>query len=251
MIHLGLPAYNEQASIDPLFARIAEAGNRGPALSVLLFDDGSTDETVALASRWQDRLDVSIIKGGVNQGLGWAIRNLMLEFLARSSPGDSLVIMDCDDTHDPGQIREMLSVAESVGPNAVIVASRYRRGSSTFGVPMARRIPSFCLRMLYRVVLPIDGVRDYSCGFRLYTHHVVKAIAVSTGNAMVLERGFACMPEVLVRASITGAVVREIPMILRYDRKSSESKMDVSSNSIRLLAVLWKWRRLRDSVRRS
>ena len=242
-VYLCLPAYNEEPSIRPLFQRIIKLNNSfsDPVdrIKVVLYDDGSTDATVAEAKAFADDLDLVIIQNETNYGLGVAVRSLLQYFTTEASEDDFAVIMDCDDTHDPSQIPEILLALKQAD---VIVASRYRRGSATTGVPFHRLFVSFTFMLLVKAVLPIKGVRDYSCGYRGYSSNILRRVSNLTDARFVEETGFAAMPELLWNCARAGARVGEIPMNLSYERKLSDSKMDVNDNTKRLLKLIVKLR---------
>lgn len=242
MIYLGLPAFNEELSIDPLFQRIYELQQTIGEFPVLLYDDGSTDSTAKSAQAWVGRLDVTVVDGVVNQGLGAALRGLIATFLDTAIGGDVLVLMDCDDTHDPAQIPDLVQALPR-NSMAVSIASRYRKGSTIEGVPIVRTLASTGVLAIYKSVFPMRDVRDYSCGYRAYTYEVLDAVAAATNGQIVDENGFASMPELLLRTRGTGAKFNEIPLHLHYGRRLSESKMPVTDNSLRLLRNLVQWRR--------
>lgn len=242
-IYLGLPAYNEEASIDPLFTRIeAFVKASGANLIVMVYDDGCVDKTKEKVMEWTDRLSVHYLDGVVNKGLGTGLNTLVTEFANIGLEDDVLVVMDCDDTHDPAQIDELTAVFDSYAEVDVVIASRYRKGATITGVPLSRLILSYGAAALYKTVHPIAHVRDYTCGYRIYRHRaIVRAIAHYT-PPLVKERGFACMVELLLKLKHSGAKMREIPLRLAYDNKQSASKMDVSGNTSRLLKKLVSWR---------
>jgi dolichol-phosphate mannosyltransferase len=208
-------------------------------VKVVLYDDGSTDATVAVAENFAGDLDLVIIKNATNHGLGVAVRSLLQHFTLIAENDDIAIIMDCDDTHDPQQITEMIKSLKSAD---VVIASRYRRGSSTSGVPINRLIVSFAFMLLVKAVLPIKGVRDYSCGYRGYSVEILRHVSKLTQGKFVEETGFAAMPELLWNCARAGATVNEIPMRLSYERKLSDSKMDVNDNTRKLLKLIYKLR---------
>jgi dolichol-phosphate mannosyltransferase len=57
---------------------------------------------------------------------------------------------------------------------------------------------------------------------------------------LVNEQGFACMPEILIELARVGIRIREVPMILRYDRKPSVSKIKVLKTVKQTLRLLLK-----------
>ncbi len=239
-VYLGLPAYNEKDSIAPLFEKVEALTKTSPIpVEVLLYDDGCTDGTKEAVNAWQDRLTITYLDGVVNKGLGAGMNALLSHFVKAAGKRDVLVIMDCDDTHDPAQIPQMIKALDKMD---VVVASRYRKGSFIKGVPPLRIVTGLGAALLYKTIHPARRVRDYTCGFRMYTHQILSKAMSHYTSPLIKERGFACMVELLLKLIKCGAKVNEIPMRLRYDNKRSASKMDVSSNTMRLLKKLVDWR---------
>jgi len=245
-VYLGLPAFNEEGAIAPLFDRIRmtrlDLIQQGliRELTVVFYDDGSTDKTADQVRIQSEGLDVMLLSPANNGGLGVAMRGLLNHFLDNATEQDVLVVMDADDTHDPNQISELLTSMDSNGAH-VVIASRYRRGSKIAGVPGYRQFLSLGFGALVRVVLPIKGVRDYSCGYRAYTYSALCVVSDESGFPLQ-EAGFASMPEVLVRLRGNGLTFGEIPLKLAYDRRLTVSKMRAWQNSRRLLSRIWSWR---------
>lgn len=248
-IVLALPAYNESANIDPLFTRIADARKKVlPNLSVLLYDDGSKDDTRVKAEGWNGRegLPVRVIGLKENRGLGGAVLGLLRDFSGPDVGGqrdaDAMALMDCDDTMDPFQIPAMWDKMTKENLE-LIIASRYRSGATVYGVPFHRRIMSRGAAVLFSMMHPIPGVRDYSCGFRLYKRELLARAWDAWGEQLVVQRGFASMVEVLLKLGRLKAKSGEVPLCLHYDQKRGESKMPVSDNARRLFKLMWQWRK--------
>jgi len=242
-IYLGLPAYNEESSIDPLFTRIEKLHKTLPCkLHVMVYDDGCIDQTKQNVMAWADRLEIVYLDGVVNKGLGAGMNALLKHFVQISDEDDLLVVMDCDDTHDPQQILLMCEMLGKHSAAELVIASRYRVGATVTGVPFHRVLLSIGAAMLYKSVHPIWHVRDYTCGYRAYRQIAIKRALSMYGDELAKERGFACMVEILLKICRAGAHVREIPLQLAYDNKTSASKMDVSGNALRLLKKLIAWR---------
>jgi dolichol-phosphate mannosyltransferase len=240
---IGLPAYNEEIALPRLLARIAPLAKSSAApMTVVLYNDGSSDATVPIAREWQSRLSLVILDGVVNKGLGAGLRALIEYAVAQADDDDVLVVMDCDDTHDPAQIGDMLDKL-AAGADAAI-GSRYVRGATVRGVPAFRRLTALGAAGLFKSVHPVRGVWDYTCGYRAYRVAVLKQAAAKYGDALIAERGFACMVELLLKLNALGVRFAEIPLRLRYDLKPTATKMGVGSNMRRLLRLLvrWRWR---------
>jgi len=237
---IGLPAYNEAASIAPLFGRILETfPDKSLGYRVLLYNDGCTDGTVAAARAWEDRLNIEIIGRAENLGLGQGLRSLVTHVAGQGRPDDALFVMDCDDTHHPRQIPGMAALLADCD---VVIASRYRRGARIAGVAAHRRLLSLGAAVLFKAIHPVRGVLDYTCGYRGYRAALLQRALAHYRNDLVRERGFACMVELLLKLNHLGARMREVPLDLRYDLKQGASKMDVGGNTSRLLSKLVSWR---------
>ena len=242
-IYLGLPAFNEEIALPRWLARVESlARSSQSAITVVVYNDGSTDRTAAIAAEWRARMPLVLLDCPQNKGLGVGLRSLIDYAVANGKPDDVLVVMDCDDTHDPAQIPEMLR-AMAKGAD-VVIASRFQRGATGRGVPALRRLTSLGALTLFKLIHPVRNVLDYTRGYRAYRTGVLQDAAARFGSRMVEETGFACMVEVLLKLNAAGARCAEVGLHLRYDLKPTASKMAVSSNLRRLLALLvrWRWR---------
>lgn len=241
-LHFVLPAYNESASIGDLIDRIAavckEAGLR---YSILVVDDGSTDETGAIAARKAVTIPVQTIRNEPNRGLGYTIRRGLREASQQAAQEDVIITLDADLTQDPGYVPDMLAVLDQGAD--VVIASRYQRGSGVEGLSFFRRVLSFGASALVIACRPIRGVRDYSCGFRAYRSEVLRDAFERWGDEFVQEDGFGCMVEIAQR--LRGrARFAEIPFVLRYDEKRKES-------AIKILPTIWAYGRVLSRVSRA
>ena len=246
VVYVGLPAYNEAAAISPLLSRVEAARidliKHGAVrdLQIIFYDDGSTDDTAQCVRESHRGTETFVLSPPSNGGLGVALQGIVNFFLTVATDEDVLVVMDCDDTHDPQQIAELLSRMDRFGED-VVIASRYRRGAVVAGVSWNRQLLSFGFAVLVKIVLPIRGVRDYSCGYRAYAKAPLMK-ASGDGGFQLQEPGFSAMPEILMRLRPGKWNFGEIPLLLAYDRRLTQSKMRAWKNSSRLLQCLVFWR---------
>jgi dolichol-phosphate mannosyltransferase len=242
-VYIGLPAFNEEIALPRLLKRIDSLVESSQlAITVVVYNDGSRDMTASIASQWRGRMSVVLLDCPVNKGLGVGLNALIDYAAATGGADDVLVIMDCDDTHDPSQIPQMLQ-AMAKGAD-VVIASRFTRGATVRGVPALRRMTALGAVFLFKLVHPVARVWDYTCGYRAYRIGVLQDALKRFRGRLIEESGFACMVEALLKLNAAGARFAEVGLHLRYDLKPTESKMAVSSNMRRLLALLirWRWR---------
>lgn len=239
-----LPAYNEAGCLPGLFDAYRRLFRRHPALrgTIIVVDDGSRDETASIAEAAKADLPIHLVRHPKNRGLGEAIKTGLREAARLSAHRDDvLVCMDADDTHPPDHIPSMLK--EVARGADVVIASRYRPGSRQHGVPLNRQAMSLVARMLFQVILAVPGVRDYTCGYRAYRMQLVRDGLDHYGNAIITRSGFACTDQLLVNFACIGARFREVPFILRYDKKVGPSKLNLGVTVLETFALLLDARR--------
>lgn len=230
MITVVLPAYNEEAALPPLLDALAAVrADVLPDLRVYVVDDGSSDRTADVVREKQDAHPfVRLLQHERNGGLSEAIQTGFRAALLDSAPDDVVVTLDADNTQPPELIPQMVERI-AAGGLGVVVASRFQRGAAVHGVPALRRLYSRAMSLLFRTAFPIRGVRDYSSGFRAYRAGTLQQAFDTYGkDGFITEQGFACMVEILFQLdNLPGTRFGEVPMVLRYDLKPTETKMRV------------------------
>lgn len=233
-----LPAYNEEENLSPLLEKIDESmQDDGFLYQVILVDDGSQDQTLGVASKYVDQIPLRIERHTQNMGLGATIRDGLKVAAENCGKNDIVVAMDCDNTHTPGLIRSMVRLIRE--GNDVVIASRFQKGAMVRGVPFHRQILSVGMSILYRAILPIRGVRDYSCGYRAYRGSVLQTAFKKYGDQFVSQNGFECMVDILLKLRKMDVIFCEVPLILRYDYKVGKSKMKLIQTITRTLSLLF------------
>jgi dolichol-phosphate mannosyltransferase len=238
-----LPCLNEAEALPALLARLAALRGGllpGTALEALVVDDGSTDATPDLARQadaaGQGGLPVHLVQHPRNLGLGAALLSGIQWFAAHCAGGDCLAAMDADGTHPPELLRDMLARLD--GGAEVVIASRYAPGGSEHGLSARRKLYSHGASWLLGLAARVPGVRDYSCGYRLYSHAVLARGLARYGPALVSERSFVCMAELLCKLGAVRARIVEAPLELHYELKAGASKMNVPVTIRRYVALV-------------
>ena len=111
---VAMPAHNEEAAIAKTVL-----GARRHADAVLVVDDGSTDETAAIA----EALGAIVVRHETNRGYGGALQTIFST--ARRLGVEELVIIDADGQHDPAEIPGLLAALRE-GNDVVIPDSTAR-----------------------------------------------------------------------------------------------------------------------------
>ena len=232
-----LPAYNEEVGLERLLGKIKQTCETQDYLyEVIVVDDASTDETASIASQASFQMPLNLVSHETNRGLSGAIKTGLETAISEAEHGDVIVTMDADDTHSPVSIPAMLEMIDE--GHDVVIASRYQKGSQTVGVPANRVFLTTVARWMFKFMLPIKGVRDYTCGYRAYRAESLAKAMSHHRERFFTEQGFSCMVDIILKMRGFDFVFGEVPMVLRYDQKEGESKMDVLSTGKKTLFLL-------------
>lgn len=246
MIHVIFPAYNEERVIRPTLLALVEAmRGRSDSYRAVLVDDGSTDATVAEAERAvaesRGTLPLTVLRHEVNRGLGAGLRTGIYTCLDEAGDDDVIVTLDADNTHPPAMIPKLVELVRE--GYDLSIASRYRSGAEVHGVPGYRRALSDVGRLVFQVLYPIPGVRDYTCCFRAYAVPLLRRARRVYGEALCTARGFEAVMDLLLRLGPLEPKVKEIGFVLDYGERVGQSKMKVL-RTIRSTVLLLARRRI-------
>lgn len=200
---LVIPMYREASRIGSTLAALSTSGLNDPSTEVLLVDDGSDDDTPAIAKSVAGELGlaVSVLELGVNQGKGAAVRAGVL-----AAQGATIAFADADLATDTADIEACFRRVEA-GPDQVVVATRSHPDSViTVAAPRHRVAMGRAYNGFLRS-LDLTDSKDTQCGLKGFT-----AEAGRTVFAPLRTQGFAFDIEVLARAGQAGLSVGEMPI---------------------------------------
>ena len=198
-----VPVFNEAGTLGDVVER---ARLHGP---VLVVDDGSTDDSAAVAGA----AGAIVIGLGARRGKGAALRRGFAEGLRRGA--ERVVTLDGDGQHDPDDIPCLLKAAEE-NPRGLVIGGRLgglvERGLRALpaGRLAALRVAGFFINWLSGV-----AVIDTQSGFRVYPATLLSTVRPRFG-------GFVLESEMLLRAAAAGFPLLEVPIapIHFEDRRS-------------------------------
>lgn len=159
--YLGLliPAYNESARLPRTVETVVGYLRAQPySWQLLIVDDGSTDDTLAVARALQVRTPELAVKANDHRGKAYAVRSGMLHLKAQF-----LVFTDADLSVPIEELARLLEKLE-MGAD-VVIGSREAPGSRRIGEPAYRHLMGRVFSLTYRVLI-LPGVEDAQCGFK-------------------------------------------------------------------------------------
>jgi dolichol-phosphate mannosyltransferase len=206
-----LPTYNERETLEPMLRALGDKGIR-----VLVIDANSPDGTGELADRLARELGyVDVLHRVRKEGLGPAY----LAGFGRALAGDAELVleMDCDFSHDPGDVPRLIAAVEAGADLAL--GSRYVPGGGVRNWGLLRRLISAGGSSYARIILGVK-VRDLTGGFKCYRRAALETIDLDA----VDSKGYAFQIETTYRALRAGFKVVEVPITFA-DREVGGSKM--------------------------
>jgi glycosyltransferase involved in cell wall biosynthesis len=186
-----IPAYQE----GPRVARVIEGAR--PHLSVIVVDDGSTDDTAVQA----ERAGATVIRQVPNQGKGAALREGFRYALERRA--DAVVTLDADGQHDPAEIPSFLASFEASRPELVIGKRNFR------AMPPVRRLSNEIGGLILSAAVG-QRIADNQSGYRLIGRRLMTQLLGSS------EDGFAFEVEMIARAIALGFPIAWVPIRTIY-----------------------------------
>jgi dolichyl-phosphate beta-glucosyltransferase len=209
-LSLIIPAFNEAQRIGPTLRDAHRFLTARPAsFEIIVVDDGSIDDTVALVTALAAELPgLRVLCSSANRGKGHAVRLGM-----RAAAGRTRVFADADGSTPIAELEALLR-ALAAGAD-IAIGSRYLPTSQvTRPQPWHRRAWSRLVnRVVQHVLLP--GVVDTHCGFKAFT-----ATAAARTFATCTVDGWSFDLEVLARAYATGFRIQEVPVRWENDERS-------------------------------
>jgi glycosyltransferase involved in cell wall biosynthesis len=160
-----VPAYNEARSIAGV---VAELQAIHPEFEIVVIDDGSTDETAAVARR----AGAEVVQLPFNLGIGGAVQT-GIEW-ARRRGCELAVQVDGDGQHDPCEIEKLLEPILA-GSADVAVGTRFA-GDGTYRPSVARRIGIGVFAGLVSLIVR-QRMTDTTSGFRAMNARAIELFA--------------------------------------------------------------------------
>lgn len=227
MIRIIIPAYNEAKNLPSLLQDIAEALQEEP-YDIAIVNDGSKDNTLEVARGLSQQYPVTVLDHLVNRGVAEAFRTGITYAAGKAAPSDVVVIMEGDGTSSPRILPEF---ARRVALGAdIVIASRYETGGRYQKFPLKRLILSKGANIVFQLLFPVKGVKDYSIFYRAYRAEVLQRALARYGEKFITVQTFFVNIEILLNLRPFLQKVEEVPLVYDYGKKKSKSGMKIWKN---------------------
>ncbi|MBZ0136681.1 MAG: glycosyltransferase family 2 protein [Planctomycetes bacterium] len=223
-----IPAYNEAPTLESVLDKVA-AVRFSLNMELIIVDDGSKDDTAAIARAWaarneSDRIRVKVISKE-NGGKGTAVRRGIEE-----STGEYVIIQDADLEYDPNDYPKLLEPILA-GDAEVVYGSRItgpdKPGSLKFY--LGGRLVTIATNLLYG-----SHITDEPTCYKLFRGDLIRGIPLTC-------TGFEFCPEVTAKVIKRGLRIAEVP-IRYFPRGIEEGKKIRSWDGVLAIWELLKWR---------
>jgi dolichyl-phosphate beta-glucosyltransferase len=233
-----IPAYNEAKRIVPTLQALARFVASQPLRTeILVIDDGSSDDTVAVVEAQRAVIaGLRVVRQLPNRGKGAAVR---LGMLTARAP--IRMMCDADGSMPPEEMRKLLSALIDHRAD-IAIGSRYIDGKAAASQPLYRRLWSrLCNQVIQRTLVP--GIVDTQCGFKAFTAEAARELF---GRSRI--DGWAFDLEILALALRRGYHVEEIGVTWVDDPRS---RVNPLADMWKVMGEAWTIRRnLRHGVYR-
>jgi len=215
-----IPAYNEELRLPATLTRIAEytrSSNR--TIEVVVVDDGSRDNTLAIAERFRSEIPyLRVVSNPENRGKGYSVRHGMQ--IAR---GDIVLFTDADLSAPIEEVEKLLPAMKT---NDVAIGSRAMdRSQITVHESPFREFAGIIFNKIVRLILRLPFV-DTQCGFKAFRRVPCKIIF----EQQTIER-FGFDPELLYLARHHG--LHSVEISVRWGH-SPATKVNMMRDSIQM-----------------
>ncbi len=222
---VSLATYNEKDNLPKLIDEIHAVV---PGADILVIDDNSPDGTGQVADdRAAADPRIKVLHRPGKLGLGTAILDGMRYAIAHDY--DLLLNMDADFSHHPRYLPTLLA---GMTKNDVMVGSRYIPGGGTANWPLSRRLMSWGVGSVVRLLLRVPA-RDTSGAFRCYRVAKLRELDFDA----VVSRGYSFQQEMLWRCHKVGCKIAETPIFFE-NRRAGKSKVN-PHEAVRSMGVIF------------
>jgi len=228
-----IPSFNEERRLPPTLQKITNyIRDKRPNTEVIVVDDGSSDQTAAVAESWKDRIPgLRVLANGGNRGKGYSVRHGSLD-----ARGDVVLFTDADLS---APIEEAEKLLAALRTHDVAIGSRaVDRSLIEVHESPFREFAGIIFNRIVRMALGLPFV-DTQCGFKAFRRERCRVVF----EQQTIER-FGFDPELLYLARHHGLSIVEVPVRWAH---SPATKVNMMRDSVQMFLDIFiiRWNGLR------
>jgi glycosyltransferase involved in cell wall biosynthesis len=194
-----LPAYNEELGLGTVLGKLRSVLDAG--FEILVVDDGSQDETAAVA----DAHGCRVVRHTVNRGKGRAMQTGFAH-----AQGSRVITMDADDTYPAEAVP---FIAAALDQYEMVVGTRQ---TGRFNISPLNRLGNAVFRQVISVAAG-RAVSDPLTGFYGMRRTLIDRLSLTS-------EGFGIEAEIMIKTARLNASTLEIPIV--YGSRIGSSKLN-------------------------
>ena len=210
-----IPCLNEALTVGHVIKNFKK---QIPSCKVFVYDNGSSDDTIAVAKK--NGAEVVLVE---DKGKGNVVRRMF----SHQHHGDYFIMIDGDGTYDISRIKDMLKLIENnqldmvVGSRKHLDSKAYRRGHI---------IGNFFFAKIVSIIFG-NKIQDLFSGFRIFSRRFIKTFPLHSS-------GFEIEAELTIHALEQKLPVGEIDCKYNVRLQGSNSKLKTFSDGIKILKLI-------------
>jgi glycosyltransferase involved in cell wall biosynthesis len=215
-----IPAFNAGKSIGSVVTKTREYVDQ-----VIVVNDGSTDETAALAAK----AGAKVVNHPVNLGYGSAIKTCLRAGVEINA--DIIITLDSDLQHNPEEI-PLLVQPIIEGESDIVTGSRFIIENKGNTIPTYRKLGITVLTKVTNFMAQTT-ISDATTGFRAYSRHAARILA-----SLGFSPGMGASSQILIEAFRSGLRIKEVNVKILYGTGVETSTQNAVSMGMGILTSI-------------
>lgn len=222
-----VPCYNEQATLGSCIQGLLEIQDANLTLEVIVVDDGSSDDSIAVAQALCSRhQEVRLLEHEKNMGKGAALRTGFAQ-----ATGDFVAVQDADLEYDPQDLKRLLEPLRG-GVADVVFGSRFLSHGAHRVLYFWHSLGNSFLTLISNIFTDLNLTDMESC-YKVFRREIIQSFEIE-------ENRFGVEPEVV--AKVAQMRVRIYEMGISYHgRTYAEGKKIGARDGFRALYAILRY----------